>query len=283
MKKRVIGYIYCENKLGKDELAFLKEAKKRNLELVMFNIAKDIDENEIEKKAKKCNIIFNNSAEEFAWELVKTLEELGKIVIDSSKTYYFTEDKWVFYLACKEHSIPTPRTILLSEHVNIANKELHEFNQWPVILKRIEGTCGNYVDKADNLQEADKIIIKFWKKGSERLPIIAQEFIQSPCYRVTVIGNEIVQTAIKNGHGWKKTGVYEKNNEKFTVDKNLKEIIKKVINISKINVCGIDLVKKENQWYVLEVNSTPAFDFFENEREILIGKVLDILINKIKD
>ena len=281
MKKKIIGYIYCENKLGKDEKAFLKQAKKRNINLVMFNINIELNEKEIEK-AKKCDIIFNNSAEEFAWEFVKTLEELGKKVIDSSKTFYFTEDKWIFYLACREHDIPTPKTILLSEHINIAKKELHEFNNWPVILKRIEGTCGEYVERARNLDEAEKIINKFWKKGSERLPIIAQEFIESPCYRVTTIGNEIVQTAVKNSKNWKKTGVYAKNIEKLKVDNSLKKIIKKVINICRINVCGIDLIKKNNQWLVLEVNSTPAFDFFESERETLIGKVLDMLVKKIK-
>lgn len=280
MKKRV-GYIYCESKLGKDEQAFIKLAKKKNIDLILFNIDKDIDEDEIEKKAKKCDIIFNNSAEEFAWEIVKTLEELGKRVIDSSKTYYFTEDKWIFALACKENDIPTPKTILLSENMNIAKKELNEFNHWPVILKRIEGTCGEYVAKADNINEAEKIINNFWKKGSERLPIIAQEFILSPCYRVTVIGNEIAQTAMKNGHGWKKTGVYEKHNQKFKVDRELKKIVNKITKVCKINICGIDLVKKDNKWLVLEVNSTPAFDFFENEREMLIGKVLDLLVKRI--
>jgi gamma-F420-2:alpha-L-glutamate ligase len=281
MKKKVIGYIYCENTLGKDEKAFIKIAKKKNIEIVMFNIAKDINEDELEKKAKKCDVIFNNSAEEFAIEIIKTLEELGKKVIDSSKTYYFTEDKWVFYLACKENYIPTPKTILLSEHMSVAKKELEKFDDWPVILKRIEGTCGEYVEKADNIKEAENIIKRFWKKGSVRLPIIAQEFIDSPCYRVTVIGNEIVQTAMKRSNGWKKTGVYEKNTKGFKIDPELREIIKKLIKISKINICGIDLVKKGDNWLVLEVNSTPAFDFFENEREILIGKVLDLLIKKI--
>lgn len=279
--KKVIGYIFSEKNLGKDEKAFLEEAKKRKIKLILFNVNKELNEREIEKQAKECKIIYNNSAEEFAIEFVKTLEELGKKVIDSSKTYYFTEDKWIFYLSCKENNIETPKTILLSENINIAKKELHEFNNWPVILKRIEGTCGEYVARAKNIVEAEKIIQRFWEKGSERLPIIAQEFIDSPCYRVTVIGDEIVQTAIKNNKGWKKTGVYEKNNKSFVVEKNLKKIIKKIIHISKINVCGIDLVKKDGKWFVLEVNSTPAFDFFKKERSFLIGKVLDLLVKKI--
>jgi ribosomal protein S6--L-glutamate ligase len=282
MKSKVIGYIFCERNLGKDEKFFLKEAKKRNINLIMFNLLKKMNQKDIERKAKKCKIIFNNSAEEFAPEFSKTLEELGKKVVDSSKAYYYTEDKWLFYLECKKHKILCPQTILLSENIHIAKEELKDFNHWPVILKRIYGTQGEFVDKANNLEQAEKIIEKFWKKGSERLPIIAQECIISPCYRVTVIGNEIVQTALKKHRGWKATGVYAKITKKFRISKKLRKLINQVTNVIDIKVCGIDLLKKNNKWYVLEVNSTPAFDFFEDERQMLIGKVLDLLEKEIK-
>ena len=276
MKKR-IGYIFCERKLGKDEKAFLKVAKAKKIELILFNVDGEINEKEIEEKAAKCDVIFNNSAEEFAIELVKTLEELGKKVIDSSETYYHTEDKWLFYIKCKEHGIPTPKTELLSENLSAIKKELHEFGYWPVILKRIEGTCGEYVEKADTPGEAVRIVKKFWNKGGRNVPIIAQELVNSPSYRVTMIGDKIVQTALKENHGWKATGVYEKHFKKFKVDYELRKIINKVRKVMKINVCGIDLLKKGGEWLVLEVNSAPGLDFFEDEREKLIGKILDLL------
>jgi len=283
MKRLVIGYIFFNRKLGKDEKFFIKEAKKKKIDLILINLEEEIDEKKILEKIKYCDIIYNNSAEQFAIEIVKTIEELGKKVIDSSKTYYYTEDKWMFYLKCKESGIPTPETSLLSENINEIEKELLIFNHFPVILKRIEGTCGEYVEKANTPKQAIKIIKKFWKKGSERLPIIAQEFIKSPSYRVTVIGGKIVQTAIKKNKGsWKSTGVYEKKFQKFKVDKELKKIINKVIRVMKINVCGIDLLKKDNQWKVLEINSTPGLDFFKNEREMLVGKILDLLKKKAK-
>ena len=281
-KRLTLGYIYGEKTMGKDEKLFISLCKKRKINLIMINIDKKIDENELEEKAKKCDIIFNNSADEFAYEIIKTLEELGKKVIDSSKTYYYTEDKWIFYLKCKENNIPTPETILLSENINIARKNLKDFNHWPVVLKRVWGTMGEYVEKADNILKAEYVIKKFWEKGNEKLPVIAQELIHSPSYRVTAIGKEIVQTALKESKGWKCTGVYEKEFEKFKIDKELEKIIKKVIPVVGINVCGIDLLKKEGKWVVLEVNSTPAFDFFENEREMLIGKVLNFLKKQVK-
>lgn len=277
MKKVVVGYLFNESRPRKDEELFLKQAKKKGIELVMINTAKDLNEEEIEKCARRCSIFYNNSAEEFSSEIAKTIEALGKKVIDSSKDVYYTEDKWTFFVKCKEFGIPTPRTILLSENINIAKRELKKFDSWPVVLKRVTGTMGEYVDKAESLKEAEKIILKFWKKGSEKLPVIAQELIHSPSYRVMIIGGKIVQTTIKENKGWKATGVYAKHFKKIEVDKKLEKLIKKILKFSKIKICGIDLLKRDGEWLVLEINSEPAFDFFVDEREKLIGEVLDYI------
>ena len=282
MKRVVIGYLFNENHFCKDERLFLDEAKKKNVELVMINTSKDLDEDFIEEEVKKCDIFFNNSAEEFSLEIAKTIEALGKKVIDRPEDFYDVEDKWLFFVKCKKHNIPTPKTILLSENINTAKKELKKLNSWPIVLKRIEGTMGQYVDKAENIEEAEEIINRFWKKGSEKLPIIAQEMIHSPSYRVTLIGKKIVQTAIKESHGWKCTGVYAKKIGRFKVDKELKKIVDKVAKISKISICGIDLLKKDGKWFVLEINEQPAFDFFEDEREKLIGEVIDFLKKRVR-
>jgi len=279
--KRVVGYIFWDFNKNLDKKAFEKVAKKKNIELITFNLSEDINEEKIEEKVKKCDILFNNSAEEFAIELVKTVEELGKIVVDSSETFYYTEDKWVFFLKCKENKLSTLNTILLSENLNLAKEELKKFDCWPVILKRVRGCSGEYVEKADNLNEAQKIIKKFWGKSSERIPIIAQEFVSSPSYRITTIGDKIVQTAIKEGTGWKHTGVFGNRFKKLKIDKDLKNLINKTIKIMKINICGIDLLKKDNKWVLLEVNSSPGIDFFKNDREKLAGEILDFLVEKV--
>lgn len=280
--KKTIGIIYSGKNPGKDEQIFLKLAKKKNIELIMINISKEIDEEQIHKKIKPCNIVYNTSAEDFSVELTKTIEEWGKKIIDSSEAYYYIEDKWMFYVKCKKHKIPVPETNLLSENITSVKRELKNFGRWPVILKRVNGTMGQFVEKANDLNQAEYIIKKFWKKGSEKLPIIAQELILSPSYRVTVIGNEIVQTALKeNKSSWKATGNFAKHFKKFPVDKELKLIINKLMKFVKIKICGIDLLKKNGKWIVLEVNSEPDFGFFEDEREKLIGLTLDFLKKQI--
>ena len=277
MKKKVIGYIYSEQKFTKDEKAFLKQAKKKDIDLVLINILNEITEEELKEKVKDCDVVFNNSGEDFAIELIKTIEELGTKVVEPSKSYYYSEDKWMFYLECEKNKIPTLKTILLSENVNIARKELEEFAHWPVILKRVCGTRGEYVDKADNVKQAVAIMERFWKKGSEKLPIIAQEFVPSHSYRITVIKGVPVQTAIKKSHGWKSTGVYAKRISKFKLDNTLNSIVSKLTKSFGMTVYGVDLLKKGDDWLVLEINCEPAFDFFENQREKIIGQVLDAL------
>ncbi len=281
MKKIVIGCIFKGKKFGGDEKIFEKLAKKKNVEIVFLDFLRDLDKKELEEKIKKCDIIYNNSAEDFSIEFEKTIEELGKRVIDTTKTYYYYEDKWMFYLKCKEHGIPTPDTIILSENLNIVKRELKDFNKWPLVIKRVEGTCGEYVERAKTQKEALKIIKK-WRKKNPLIPIIAQEFINSPSYRVTLVGNKIIQTALKRSKRWKATGVYAKKIKKFEIDRNLKKIIKKINNLSKIKVCGVDFLKKDSQWLALEINSSPGFDFFESEREMVISRVIDLLKKEAK-
>jgi len=284
MKKEVIGVLYTGKHIGKEEKIYLKEAKKRNIHLIMFNLLEKIDEKEFEEKIKKCKLILNNTAEDFALEFIKTIEELGKRVIDKSKVYYYTEDKWMLYLKCKEHKIPTLDTILLSENIAIARKELKDFGKWPVVLKRTIGTMGEYVEKADNIIEAEFMIKNFWEKGNEKLPIIAQEFAASNSYRVTCINGKIVQTALKRRTGnWKATGVYGKKFEKFLVDSELEKIVKKVLKVTKIKICGIDLLKKNSKWVVIDVNAEPALDFFDDEHSKMIGLVLDFVKKEAKN
>jgi RimK family alpha-L-glutamate ligase len=279
VKNKTIGIITCGREMNKEGKMFLELAKKKNVNLIFINISDKFDIKSLKRKVKKCNIIYCSVWDDFSVELTKTIEEWGIKIFDSSNSYYYTEDKWMFYVKCKKHNVPTPDTILLSENINNAKRELKQFGRWPVILKRITGTMGEYVGKAKGIGEAEQLIRKLWKKGSEKLPIIAQEFIKSPSYRVTVIGNKIVQTALKkNNAGWKATGVYAKKFEHFEIDRKLERIIKRLMKFLDIKICGVDMLKKDGKWLLLEVNGQPSLDFFEEEREKLTETVLNLLI-----
>ncbi len=284
MKKKVIGLICCGREPNVEVKTFSELAKKKEVKFLTINTSEKFNFKSFSRKAKKCDIIYCSIWDDFSMELTKTIEEWGIKIFESSNSYHYTEDKWMFYVKCKKNKIPVPETILLSENIHNAKRELKEFGRWPVVLKRVTGTMGEYVGKAKSIGEAEALIKKFWKKGGEKLSIVAQEFIKSPSYRVTVIGNEIVQTALKkNKSSWKATGVYAKKFDKFDIDAPLKRIIKKLMKVVDIKVCGIDVFRRDGKWLILEVNAQPSLDFFEDEREKLTNKVLNLLIKNTED
>lgn len=276
-KKLVVGLLFAGKKMGKEELMFVKHAKRKGIQMVMINLFKKFNEDDFERQIKRCDVIYNNTAEAFVLEPLKTVEEFGKKVIDASSLYYYTEDKWMFYIKCKENKIPTPETILLPNNVALARAELKEFGKWPVILKRIYGTQGEYVERADNLKEAVAIVKSIWSKDIDKMPIIAQEYIKSDSYRATMIDGKVIQTAIKHSTRWKATGVYAKVCDTFGVSHELRKILNKITKVMRINICGVDLLKRGKEWLVLEVNSEPGLDFIDGEQEKMVDRVLDFI------
>ena len=275
MIKPTIGYITNTRIPAVEDETFQKIAKKVGVNLVIINPAKDFDAEKIAEKARDCDIIYNDEIDYSSLEIAKQLEFQGHKVVESSRSYYYTEDKWLLYLQCLKSKIPTPRTMLLSSDLVSAREQVKNFSQFPIILKRVQGCMGRFVDRADDVEGAIEIVKKFWERGEDRFPIIAQEFVASDSYRVMTIGGRIVQTALKKSTDWKATGLASKTFEKFEVDAKLKSIVRKITKVIDIEICGIDLAKKENgDWILIEVNSGPAYDFFENEFSLLIEKAL---------
>lgn len=278
MRKTTIGLI-TNSRLLQDEEAnrFKAVAEKMDLGLVFFNSADKMSISDLEIKVKECDIVYNDEGEYIAMELAKTLEALGAKVVESSKDLIVAEDKWLQYALCTKHGIPAPKTILLPTDLVSARKELVDFNQTPVILKRVEGCRGEFVDKAMTPDEALEIMKKFWTKGDDRYPIIAQEFVDSNSYRVLTIGGKVEQTALKKSTGWKATGCESLSFAKFEIDPELGDILKKLIPVTDLAFCGYDFAKQNGKWVLTEINAFPSFKFFTEEYDQMIEKVLEHL------
>lgn len=275
MKKITIGFITNSRLLADEEASrFKRVADKMDIGLIFFNSADKMDIPELEAKVKECDIIYNDEGEYIAVELAKTIEVLGGKVIEPSRTLYYTEDKWLQYVMCAKNGIPAPKTILLPTDLVSARKELVEFGQFPVILKRVEGCRGEFVDKANTADEAIEVIKKFWTKGDDRFPVIAQEFVDSHSYRVLTIGGKVAQTAVKKSNGWKATGCESLSFAKFEIDDELKGILEKLIPATDLAFCGYDLAKKNGHWVFMEINAVPSYKFFDEEYDAIIEKVL---------
>jgi hypothetical protein len=106
MNKGIIGVLYTGKSLGKDEKFFLKISKKKNIDLIMINVSENIDLDFLKNTIKKCDVIYNSSAEEFALEYARTIEEWGKkllirlkfIIIQRINGYFLQNVKSTIFL-----------------------------------------------------------------------------------------------------------------------------------------------------------------------------------------
>lgn len=262
---------------------------KKDFNLIFFPIQNDIDYDILKKQANKTKIIINTAGDMpntyDALEIVKTFEELGKHVIDSSKSFYYREDKWMFYQTCVKNHLPTPVTYYIPRNINISKSKLkHILSEGPVVFKGAFSDTGRAVKRAMNYNEALKVI-KELRKKIYVMPIVAQRYVPHGkiSYRVTLAGNKIIQSIIKYGKTWKEGKLFWKNEKYrlFKVSKDLEKLCKKVSKAFGLEWCGIDLMQDEaGNWFIIEVNSCPSMDFvikdMKRSNEELVNYILHL-------
>ncbi|MBN2518197.1 MAG: hypothetical protein JXB14_05095 [Candidatus Altiarchaeota archaeon] len=287
-KKPSIGFVYSKNfhdELDDDLIKILE----RRMNVVHLPIEELEDLSAIQKRVKDCKVVFNDSTFEpitfEAIELSKTLEELGMKVINSSHSFFYQEDKWMFYLKCLEHRLPTPKTYFIPKG-RIRNpafiKEILE--EGPLVLKAIFSDRGQCVEKVTSYDSLLKKLHRIAAKNPIS-PIIAQRYIPSNhrCYRVTLINHRAVQAIVKIGKSWKETGDPKKDHfRKIKMTGGLKEMCEKASRAFGMELCGLDLILANGRWHIIEANSSPALCFIIGETKKLMDLLADYLYSECR-
>ncbi|MBI4095544.1 MAG: ATP-grasp domain-containing protein [DPANN group archaeon] len=243
---------------------------KEKFNLVLFPIQNEINFAKLKDDAKNIRVVLNTAGDMpntyDSIEIAKTLEGLGKLVIDSTKSFYYREDKWKFYQICLKHGLPTPTTYYIPRTINFSRADLRKIlDGGPVVFKGIFSDTGRAVKRAMDYGEALKVL-RSLRKLDKIMPIIAQRYIPhgKVSYRVTMAGNNIIQAIIKSGKNWKEGKLFYKNEKYrlFKPDKKLTAICKKAAKAFGITWCGLDFVRDAGgKWHIIEINSCPSMDF----------------------
>jgi len=266
---------------------------KEKFDVVLFPIQTDIDYITLRDQAKSVGIILNTAGDMpntyDSLEIAKTFEKLGKHVIDSTRSFYYNEDKWQFYLICVKHNLPTPVTYYIPRDIGNSAKLRQILAEGPVVFKGIFSDTGKAVKKAMNYEEALKVIASLHKKIG-LMPIVAQRYIPhgKVSYRVTLAGDKIIQAIVKYGKNWKEGKLYAKNEKYrlFKPDKKLSKLCRKTAKVFGLEWCGIDLMRDANgKWYLIEVNSCPSMDFVLSDMQRANKELVNYLVklhNRLK-
>lgn len=157
----------------------------------------------------------------------------------------------------------------------------------PIVAKITNGSQG----KGITLQKNIKDLQSYLEKNKEK-EIIFQKFIENNgAYRLFFIGDKFMWSIEQKSADDKKE--FRNNNSLGGTAKKV-EMPKEAINLAKkcskamgFDVSGVDLINKKGtkEWYVLEINSAPQFDFYDSEDEktaVDYREVLDEFVRIIK-
>ncbi|ARV62591.1 ATP-utilizing enzyme (ATP-grasp superfamily) [Nostocales cyanobacterium HT-58-2] len=201
---------------------------------------------------RKIDIVF--PASEFGFKFVsKYREKLSKlcklVALPSEDTLHTAFDKWKLHLFLKQHNISTPETVLLREFENVS-----EFN-YPVLLKPIDGSGGNNIQKIDTLgKESLQLILNHSSDG-----YIVQEYIDGYDMGCSVLcwEGQILAYTIQQQLGVTKGFAPKIDKLKFVHDSAVLDIVTRTVNALKwTGIANLDLRynSKNGKIHIIEIN-----------------------------
>jgi glutathione synthase/RimK-type ligase-like ATP-grasp enzyme len=280
-KAMSIGYIYYKSSFDVTDKLIVKALQKK-LNVVLLPLEEQMDLEEVKRKTKDCRVVINFSASELdifeSIELSKALEEIGKRVISPTHTFFYQEDKWMFYLKCIEHKLPTPRTYLIPKQARYDSQLIKSIlKERQLVLKATFSDNALCVEKVSDYDDFIRKLRKVVRRNPIS-PIIAQEFIPNAnrCYRATLIGHRLTQFVVKIGRSWKLTGS-GKNEHYRTVRPSLdvRRMCERASRIFGMEYCGLDIIENGGRWYIIEANSCPGVNFITDQRPRLVAEIAE--------
>lgn len=197
------------------------------------------------------------------------LEKAGYRLFNSAESIRLCDDKMLTYLSLMNEGIKMPKTI--SAPLCYANKDDESFIDnlekelsFPLVSKTNYGSQGRGVALIRNHEE---LVVR--EKEIAYSPRLYQEDIASSFgvdYRLIVIGEKCI-AAMKRSN---KNGDFRSNialggvGEEVNLPSSYLEIATKAASILKLDYCGVDLLKGENDEPILcEVNSNAFIEGIE--------------------
>jgi len=235
---------------------------------------------------------------EIGRQYLRLFEDQGVAVLNSSYQTAITDSKIGIARLFQKADISTPKTLCFDGTVD-NTIGTHQFNnitealgQPPYILKADYGTQGHGTKFLFSVQEAQQAITQH-NSSLINSGFIIQEFIgdaEQPIfhYRILVIGNQVISTAIKatapqpmSVSNVTAGGIVEW----ITVDKELKNLALEAVQASGLNVAGVDIMvsthRQQRKVVVIEVNDGPGTKTFDKQGINVSQAIIDYFINRL--
>jgi RimK family alpha-L-glutamate ligase len=212
------------------------------------------------------------------------LTRQGVRIYNQAQAIERTVDKAMTSFLLRMHGVATPATWVCESRaqVELVRQNAAQSNQ-QLVLKPLFGSQGQGVRKLLS-HELLPVPMQQYVDGV----YYVQEFIESAHkphdYRVFVVGGKVVAAMKRLGESWVNNVASGGRCEAIVPDEQMVALALKAAQAVDIDYCGVDIIQAATgEYYVLEVNSIPAWRGLQGVTDFNIAEVLvDDLLEKLQ-
>lgn len=213
------------------------------------------------------------------------LAKLGVKIYNDVRAIERTVDKAMTSFLLRTNGVATPKTWVCESKVHAENiRQFAAKNNQQLVIKPLFGSQGLGVRKLDAHESLPIPMLQFVDGV-----YYFQQFIQTSDaphdYRVFVIHGKVVATMKRIGSSWVNNVAAGGRCEAVIANEVMARLALASATALDIDYCGVDIIQAETgEYYVLEVNSIPAWKGLQSVADVSIAELLvDDFLSKIQD
>ncbi len=202
----------------------------------------------------------------FRMDVLHRLENLGMKIINPADSIECCADKFYACSILEDQGISVPRTVVAEQRVD-ARKAFEDFGD--VVIKPLFGSLGTGMVRVDNSDLAYRVFSAL--EFGENIFYI-QEFIphDNRDFRAFVLDNEVLASMERVGSSWKTNIAKDGRAKPYELSPELKKISVKAVEAVQCEYAGVDIIKTDGEYYVVEINAIPGWKALQSTTDINI-------------
>lgn len=205
----------------------------------------------------------------------------GVRIYNDVKAIERTVDKAMTSFLLRTHAVATPATWVCESKAQAATIR-QAAGQQPLVIKPLFGSQGLGVRKLI----ADEVLpvpMQQYVDGVYYFQQLIETAAAPHDYRVFVIAGKVVAAMKRVGSSWVNNVAAGGRCEPVQADDNMRELALKAAAAVSIDYCGVDIIQAASgEYYVLEVNSIPAWKGLQSVSHLNIAQLLvDDFLSKL--
>jgi gamma-F420-2:alpha-L-glutamate ligase len=219
-----------------------------------------------------------------AANILRHMEAIGFDVGNRIGPIQTAIDKARTILAASAARLPIPKSLILSGQDDV----LGNWTDFPAVVKLPTGSCGRGVILVESESQLKALIQMVRAVDVKRNPILVQEYVRDRVgvdLRVFIIEGRIIgvmeRSATVAGE-WRANLAQGAVGRGLEVTPSIAEISLEIAKVIGLDIAGVDLLYRGDQYVICEVNSSPGMDIERHCKINVAAQIAEFVVNKVK-